>query len=127
MNLVRNSMLFVLVVACAPPMDEEAEQQGEKSLQLADAYCHVEVARIRGTDNSHPVAPDADVLVELTEPAEGWDAWIEGVPSVSVHAASGDAVVVRPDQALQPGHEYTLWVKDCSGNVTDHPLPVAQR
>lgn len=89
-----------------------------------DVGCGVEVARISGIDGSQPVSPTADVLVELARPSQGWDAWIDGVPSVSVREPSGDRLVVRPDHRLEPGYDYTLWVRDCHGDEHPHDLPV---
>jgi len=125
--LTRLPMLcLALLVACGSTEDIESDpHQGD--LLASDHHCEVLVDRISGTDDSHPVRAGVDVLVELIEPASGWDAWIEGVPGVTVHDHSGDAAVVRPDQALVPGHEYTLWVRDCAGNEVPHALPVGAR
>lgn len=89
-----------------------------------ESSCSVQVEQICGVDGSHPVSPSDDVLVELVQPSVGWDAWIEGVPSVSVREPSGDRVVVRPDHPLEPGQDYTLWVRDCHGGLHPYDLPV---
>lgn len=116
-------LLLMVATACeAPPAEGEPAYESDQDV-FTGAACGLQVERICGVDGSHPVDPQVDILVELVAPSEHWDAWIEGVPSTTERDSTGDALVLRPDQVLEPGQTYTLWVTDCEGEEHAFDLP----